>query len=95
MDLANMEPNFMPAFERHLATSSSDVFQTLWPHAENVALTAETRIAWGVVGLVAELAMVSPRVMSLLRAAPDRPNYEFHIVNALLGTIRYAFFIEC
>lgn len=68
-----------------------DIFQALWSGIplHEVAPTSQTRIALGVLGFLAHLARVSPRVRTLLDKAPDKPNCEFHIVNALLATVKY------
>jgi hypothetical protein len=77
-------------FSQDLLKEEEGIFETLWPsiEIENVALTSETRIALGVVALLAHLASVSPQVERLLQQAPDRPNYEFHMPNALLATLK-------
>lgn len=91
--LANMTPCFAEAFLKHCGADDSNynIFESLWPSLDLVqaAPTAETRVALGVLGLLAHLATVSPQVLSLLARAPTRPNYEFHMVNALFGTIKY------
>ncbi len=88
--LANREPDLMSVeIMRH--TLPVDIFQHLWPgiSLDTVAPTPETRVALGVVALLAHLSAQSPRVYHFLNEAPDRPNYEFHLPNALLATLKY------
>jgi hypothetical protein len=91
--LSSMEPSYNHIFDNlsYNNPDSYNIFEALWPGIpfDEAAPTSETRIALGVVGFLAHLATQSPRVRTLLDNAPDRPNQEFHIVNALLATIRH------
>lgn len=82
-------PEFAPSLVHWLDGDGGDIFKSLWPFADaTMAPTPETRIVWGVAGLMAGLAARSPRVLDLLMHAPSQPNYEFHIPNALLAIIK-------
>jgi hypothetical protein len=96
---ANREPAFAQSLARWFdawtagtdqESHSLDIFHCLWPYyTDAMTPTPETRLALGVVGLMAGLATVAPCVLALLARAPTRPNYEFHMVNALLSVIKY------
>ena len=88
--LANMKPCYQQLLDDYI-NKPDDIFQALWSGIplDEAAPSPETRIALGVVGFLAHLATKSHRVRTLLENAPDRPNYEFSIVNALLATIKY------
>jgi hypothetical protein len=93
---ANRDPCFAASlvhWSLEDVVNNADIFHCLWPYYHGqegtITPTPETRLALGVVGLMACLATVSPHVLALLVRAPSRPNYEFHMVNALMSVIKY------
>lgn len=91
----NSEPCFAAILEAWQARGGvDDIFAALWPYYRGddviraVTPKRERRLILGVVGLLAQLATLSPRVLALLARAPSRPNLEFHMVNALFSVIK-------
>ena len=73
---------------------NNDLFETLWPGCrllvagDEVAETSEKRLGWTCLAFLARLAHVSPVIRRLVREAPDSPDRQVHVVNALCATLK-------
>ena len=88
-ELAN-RPSGSTNYFSSLDFSETTIFSILWPNVDliQVCTTPTARIALGVVAFCAYMTPLSAPFRHLLAQAPERPNYEFHMVNALFATLK-------